>query len=91
MLRRNPKVEEAPLQNDLMLFHPERAQFFVLNPTMAFIWRHCDGSASIDELIAGIASEFEGVDKVAAAEDVQKACQELLSQDLVIDSNPAMA
>jgi hypothetical protein len=91
MLTRNPKVEEAPLQNDLMLFHPESSQFYVLNPTMAFIWRRCEALQSVDTLIEGLTEEFEGVDPAVAAEDVRKACEELISAGLVIDSASVIA
>lgn len=91
MLRRNPKVEEAPLQNELMLFHPESSQFFVLNPTMAFIWRRCEELQSLDALIDSLSTEFDGVDRAVAAADVRKACDELMSHGLVIDSGTAIA
>jgi hypothetical protein len=90
MLKRNPKVEEAPLQNDLMLFHPDSSQFYVLNPTMAFIWRRCESLQSVETLIEDLTEAFEGVDRAVAAEDVRNACQELISRGLVIDTASAI-
>lgn len=89
MLNKNPRIEEAPLQDDLMLFNPESSQFYVLNATMASIWRRCDGSHSVESMVEGLSAEFDGVDHEAAASDVRDACQELISHGLVIDSQSA--
>ena len=51
VLRRNPKVEEAPLSGELMLFEPATSRFFVLNRTMAFVWSRCDGGSTVDALL----------------------------------------
>lgn len=80
---RNPQVEEAPLSGELMLFDPARSQFFVLNRTMAFIWRRCDGAHGLDGFLAGLQEEFEGVPAEAADADVRRALGELLSLGLV--------
>ncbi len=86
VLSRNPKIEEAPLQNELMLFDPASSHFFVLNGTMAYIWRQCDGKTSLDRIAEGLATEFEGVEPSAAAADVQEAAQDLLTKGLLVDS-----
>ena len=60
-IKRNPRIEEAPLQGELMLFDPETSRFFVLNRTMAYVWRHCDGELAWSRLVKGRAEEFSGV------------------------------
>ena len=91
VLRRNPKVEEAPLQGELMLFDPETPRFFVLNRTMAFVWRRCDGQHTLARLVEKLAEEFDGVDAAAAAADLLKAIEELIALGLLIDSDRAGA
>ncbi|HEX6737741.1 MAG TPA: PqqD family protein [Vicinamibacteria bacterium] len=81
--RRNAQVEEAPLSGELMLFDPARAQFFVLNRTMAYIWRRCDGAHGRERLLAGLQQEFAGVEEEAASADLQRALDELLALGLV--------
>ncbi len=90
MFQRNPSIEEAPLQNELMLFNPTSAQFFLLNPTMAYIWRNCDDK-NVDALIAGVVDSFDGVDPGAAAGDVHRALDELLSAGLLVDGTKGNA
>lgn len=90
IFQRNPQIEEAPLQQEVMLFHPGSSQFYMLNSTMAYIWRNCAG-ASEESLIAGVAEHFEGVDADTAAGDVRKALDDLLSLGVLIDESGASA
>ena len=85
-LRRNPKVEEAPLQGELMLFDPATSKFYVLNRTMAFVWRHCDGEHTLPRMLEALGAEFSGVEPAAARADLRRAIEELLSFGLVVDS-----
>lgn len=90
-LRRNPKIEEAPLQGELMLFDPSTSRFFVLNRTMAYVWRHCEGEPAWDRLVAGLADEFRDVEPQAAEADLRRAVEELLGLGLVFDAQAATA
>ena len=69
--RRNPTVEEAPLQADLMLFDPQKSQFFVLNPTMAYLWRNCDGTKTLDTIVESIRDDFAEAQEVPVETDMR--------------------
>jgi hypothetical protein len=84
VLRRNPSIEEAPLQDELMLFDPASAKFFVLNTTMAFLWRQCDGKKSLPEIVTALVDEFDGVDPATAKNDLGVAATELSSLGLLL-------
>ncbi len=86
MYLRNPKIEEAPLQGELMLFNPESSQFYVLNATMALIWRRCETAQSAEGMIERLAEEFDGVDHSTATQDVDRAVAELKDLGLLIDA-----
>jgi hypothetical protein len=86
---RNPRIEEAPLQGELMLFDPEGSKFFVLNRTMTFVWRRCDGGHTLSGILEGLQAEFEGVEPGAAEAELRQALGELVSLGLVVDSSPA--
>lgn len=90
-LRRNPRIEEAPLQGELMLFDPATSQFFVLNRTMAYVWRHCEGELAWGGLVDGLAAEFSGVEPQAAEADLRRAVDELMGLGLVFDAQAATA
>lgn len=86
VFRRNPAVEEAPLQGELMLFDPASSKFFVLNRTMASIWRRCDGRHTFGGLLNGLKDEFNGVDPAASEADLRQALEELTGLGLLVDS-----
>lgn len=82
LLRRTTKVEEAPLQRELLLFDPVSSRFYLLNQTMAFVWRHGEGKSS-DALAAELAVAFDGAEENVVREDVQRAVADLESLGLV--------
>lgn len=84
---RNPTIEEAPLQGELMLFDPEGSRFYVLNRTMAFVWRRCDGEHTLAALLEGLPGEFSDVPLAQAEADLRRALDELASLGLVVDSS----
>jgi len=84
-LRRNPKIEQAPLQNEMMLFDPAQSKFFVLNQTMAFVWKSCDGGTPLGDIATRLIEEFRDVDLERAIRDVQSAAAELTSLGLLLD------
>jgi coenzyme PQQ synthesis protein D (PqqD) len=83
LLRRNVAIEEAPLQEELMLFNPVSSQFFVLNRTMAFAWKKLDAKASVEDIAVGITEAFAGVSLETALADVQKAVDNLMALGLI--------
>jgi coenzyme PQQ synthesis protein D (PqqD) len=83
-LSRNPKIEEAPLQGELMLFDPATSKFFVMNPTMAFLWRKCERGQSLSAIIETMALEFSDVDPAVAEADLRKALDELMILGLLV-------
>lgn len=81
--RRNPQIEEAPLGGDLMLFDPVKSQFFVLNSTMAYLWRSCDGEKSLDRIVESIPHEFDVTDSRPVAAEMKAGLDELISLGMV--------
>ena len=80
---RNPKVEEAPLGGDLMLFDPAKSKFFVLNPTMAYLWINCDGEKSLDWIVESIPTAFSAADAQIVKNDMRAAVEELVGLGMV--------
>ncbi|HEY6843045.1 MAG TPA: PqqD family protein [Thermoanaerobaculia bacterium] len=85
-LVRSPGIEEAPLDTDLMLFDPGTSKFYMLNRTMAFVWRACDGKKSASTILESMRSEFDGVDTANASTDLGAALDELMSLGLIRDA-----
>jgi hypothetical protein len=83
-LRRNPKIEEAPLEGELMLFDPATSKFFVMNRTMAFLWRHCDGEWPLTAIVDRLSHEFSDVDPGVAEGELRRSVEELVALGLLV-------
>jgi hypothetical protein len=83
LYQRNPKVEEAPLGAELMLFDPVKSQFYVLNQTMAYLWRNCDGSKSFERIVEAVPRLFADADDKPVASEMKAALDELLSLGMI--------
>ena len=70
-----------------MLFDPESSKFFVLNSTMAYLWRNADGQKSLRQISLAMAEAFRGADPAAVAVDLERAADELVGMGLLIDTN----
>ena len=66
-----------------MLFDPVTSKFYVLNRTMAFVWRECDGQKTVDAILERMTQEFAGVDRNSASKDLGVAVDQLVSLGLV--------
>ena len=82
-LSRNPQIEEAPLESDLMLFDPASSKFYVLNRTMAFVWRECDGEKTVEAILDRMTQNFRDIDRASASKDLGVAVDQLVSLGLV--------
>jgi len=80
---RNPKIEEAPLGSDIMLFDPAKSQFYVLNSTMAYLWKHCEGEVDIDGLIKSVPNAFALSEGHPIDTDMKAGLEELLALGMI--------
>ena len=80
---RNPKIEESPLQNELMLFEPVNGRFFVLNRTMAYLWRNCENEYTFERIVESVPVEFNVTDASGVATEMRSALDELVVLGLV--------
>ena len=66
-----------------MLFDPVKSSFFVLNPTMAYLWRNCDGETSFEKAVESIHGDFAGADADRVATEMKAALDELFVLGLI--------
>jgi Coenzyme PQQ synthesis protein D (PqqD) len=84
LYRRSPSIEMAPLQDETILFNPEKNQFCVLNRTASFIWNHLAGPTATDHLASKICASFSGVSPAVALRDTESAVKEMLALNFVV-------
>ena len=81
--RCNSSIEEAPLGDELMLYDPDKSQFYVLNATMSHVWRYCDGGKSADSIVESVRETFSDSDMYPVATEIDAALGELLALGVV--------
>ena len=67
-----------------MLFDPVTSKFFVMNRTMAFLWRQCDGERALSAIVDRLPLEFSDVDPATAEADFRKSVDELVALGLLV-------
>lgn len=82
--RRNPSVESAPLQDETILYHPEKNKFCLLNGTAAFLWERLEQPTTEESLSADIVAQFPGVDAARAEQDVREALKQFSELTFVV-------
>lgn len=67
----------------MMLFHSDSSKFFVLNQTMAFVWKNIE---TLDEqqIAEALTTEFSEVEVETATKDVRDALERLHQMGLLI-------
>lgn len=76
-------VEELP--DELMVYDPGRNKAFCLNQTAAFVWKHADGTKSVDDIATLMTKELA---KPVTAEMVQFAL-DVLAKDGLLEAPEA--
>jgi hypothetical protein len=76
-------VREEGDEGEALLFDPETERIKVLNRTGLLLWNWCDGRHTRDDLVAGLAGEYPGVDRDVLAGDVDRFLGDLADLDLL--------
>jgi hypothetical protein len=76
-------VEAEYLQDEMILFHPQSNQFYILNHTASVIWSRLAQPATTEEIAAEISTQFAGVTAVDALQGAEQALQQMIDQQLI--------
>ena len=85
--RQNPRLEAAPLNEEVILFDPTTLRFFLLNRTSTFVWNLLSTPNDAEALADEICRSFDEVDSGKALDDVRAALDEMLSNELVVTAD----
>ena len=83
--RRSSSIEMAPLQDETILFNPDRKQFCVLNRTASLLWSQLANATTIESLAAKVCETFSGVTPENAQRDAERAVQEMLALNFIVN------
>ena len=82
--QQNSGVETAPLQDEVILFHPSSGKFFVLNRTSSFIWSNLREPSTPEEISDKLQNSFRKTEEANLVVDVDTVLQEMVSQGLIV-------
>ena len=85
LYRRSASIEMAPLQDETILFNPEKKQFCVLNRTASLLWSQLANPTTIESLAAKVCESFSGVSLESAQRDAENAVQEMLALNFIVN------
>ena len=75
-------VMEYEVEGEVALYDPRRDHVHILNSTAAVVWRLCDGSRTVEQLVEDVALLFNG-ELSMVDEDVKKLLEQLRQSRLV--------
>ena len=84
--QQNSGVETAPLQDEVILFHPTTGKFFVLNKTSSFIWSTLREPSTSRQISEKLQASFKKTPDSNIPDDVDTVLKEMVSQGLIIET-----
>jgi hypothetical protein len=83
--QRSASIEMAPLQDETILFNPEKKQFCVLNRAASLLWSQLANPTTIEGLAAKLCESFSGVTLESAQRDTEHSVQEMLALNFIVN------
>ena len=82
--RKEKNVIWAKLKETIIIIalKETKEKIFKLNQTAAYIWEHCDGRKSIEELVTELCDEF-AIDKATALKDTVEFIEKMKQKNLI--------
>lgn len=76
-------IEEQSAGDELVLYDMRAGRLHHLNPTASAVWRLCDGTATLDDIVARISLEFVVREADKPESDVKALVQEWMRAGLI--------
>jgi hypothetical protein len=70
------------IDGEAIVVNFQNSFFYSFNPVGTFIWDHCDGSRTVDQIAEALAAEYE-VSAEKAVQDCQRFIEALVEQGLL--------
>ena len=65
-------VRTIQVEKELMLHDSAAQKVYALNPSAAFVWNLCDGTHTIEQMIAAAETQFGNTTQVDISQDVHQ-------------------
>jgi len=81
---RNPDVVLREEDRDGgLLFNPDTNQIRVLNLTGLFVWKACDGSQTLPEIVTALRESFDDVPEDEVADHVSEFIEDMMANGFI--------
>ena len=76
-------IEEQSAADDLVLYDIRAGRLHHLNPTAAIVWRLCDGTVTLEDIVARLNMRFTVTETDQPASDVEALLREWKQAGLI--------
>ena len=76
-------IEEQSAGDELVLYDVRAGQLHHLNPTASAVWKLCDGTVTLEDIVAKIGVQFRLSEADEPASDVKALLQEWMRAGLI--------
>lgn len=83
--RTRPGLLEEEIDDDVVLYDPGREEVTVLNATAGDIWRLCDGSFTLEEMVKRLSQAYATPEEVIRR-DVERTVRDLVDKGLLVET-----
>jgi hypothetical protein len=80
--RQTPHVSVKEIDGQTIILDRPHGKLHELNATASYVWRCCDGRATVAEIVTATAREFDA-DPITVGRDVEDILRQLESQQLI--------
>lgn len=91
--QRSAVIENAPMNDETLLFHPGAVKFCALNPSAAFLWERLQVPRAIDDLASDLSAAYGVLASAELQYDLRSVVDQLVSFGFLTTSatTPALA
>lgn|SRR5512145_1749486 len=87
ILRRSERALTQQVSDTLVLLHLDTAEYYTLNEVGCYVWKLCDGTRQVVEILALLCQEYDAPAEIIKA-DVGNLLQDLAYEKLVVEGDP---
>jgi len=80
--RQSPHVSVKDIDGQTIILDRPHGKLHELNATASYVWRRCDGQATVSDIVAATAREFDA-DPITVERDVADILQQLERVQLI--------
>jgi hypothetical protein len=83
---RRAGASTVALDDNLAVYDDVGQLLVLLNTSAAAVWEHCDGAATLDDMVETLAAAYVD-DRAEIGEDVRQTVRKLMELGLVVDAS----